>query len=86
MLYICLKKYSSIFSVVSVILVLFVATTAFLFYGLKMLSLADVFVVVNTEINAIAFYNFCAAWYIADIFCLYRAVKIYRQYVQINSN
>lgn len=84
MLYICLKKYSSIFSVVFVIVLVFGATTAFLLYGIKMLGIKNVFMVINTEINAAAFYSFCAVWYIADMFCTYRAIRTYMQYISIN--
>ena len=84
MLYVCLKNYASIFSVVSVMAVFFGATTAFLIYGMAMLKSGSTFVVVNTEINTWAFRHFVAAWYIADLFVSYRAIKQYRLYVQVN--
>ncbi len=84
MIGICLKKYSSIFSAGSTIVLLFGITTAFLVYGVFRLSGADTFIVVNTRINATAFYHFCTAWYIADFFCTYRIIRLYREYVEIN--
>ena len=85
MIYISLKKYSSMVSAASTILMLFGVTTAFLVYGFYMLSAADTFMVVNTKINALAFYHFCIAWYVADFFCTYRVVRLYREYVKINN-
>lgn len=85
MIYISLKKYSSMLSAVSTILLLFGLTTAFVLYGLSRLSVSGTFIVVNTEINAIAFYHFCLAWYAADLFCTYRVLRLYREYVKINS-
>lgn len=85
MIYISLKKYSSVFSAASTIMLLFTVTTAFLVYGLARLSSAETFIVVNTEINAWAFYHFCTAWYLADIFCSYRVIKLYRKYVTVNN-
>lgn len=85
MIYISLKKYSSLLSAASTILLLFGLTTAFVVYGLSRLSVSETFIVVNTGINAIAFYHFCIAWYIADLFCTYRVLRLYREYVRINS-
>jgi len=85
MIYISLKKYSSLFSVASTVLLLFGLTSAFLFYGIYRLSAAETFIVVNTSINAIAFYHFVTAWYVADFFCSYRAIKLYREYLEVNS-
>jgi len=84
MLYVSLKKYSSAFSVALVVAAFFGTTTAFLFYGINKLSYIEVFSIVNTEINGWAFYHMCAAWYIADLFVAYRAVRQYRLYVKVN--
>ncbi|HPS57552.1 MAG TPA: hypothetical protein PK514_05545 [Spirochaetota bacterium] len=85
MIYISLKKYSSMISAASTILLLFGLTTAFFLYGLSMLSEGETFIVVNTRINALAFYHFCVTWYVADLFCTYRVLRLYREYVKINS-
>ena len=85
MIYISLKKYSSLFSVASTVLLLFGLTSAFLFYGIYRLSVSETFIVVNTSINAISFYHFVTVWYIADFFCSYRAIKLYREYLEVNS-
>ena len=84
MIYISLKKYTNLFSAVSVILLLFSLTISFFVYGLNMLSAGETFVVVNTEINATAFYHFCIAWFVGDFFCTYRVIRLYREYVRIN--
>jgi hypothetical protein len=84
MIYICLKKYASLLSAAFTIFLLFAMTTAFLLYGLRMLSGADTFVVVNTDMDALSFCHFCIAWYIADLFCTYRVIRIYRMYVRVN--
>lgn len=85
MLYVCLKKYSSIFSVAFVVAVFFGATTAFLLYGVGMFKNGSTFMMINTEINSWGFWHFVAAWYIADMFVTYRAVQQYRMYVKVNS-
>lgn len=85
MLYVCLKKYSNLFSVVGVISGLLAATTVFLVYGFGKLQAGPTFIVVNTEINSFMFWHFCAAWYIADLFCAYRAIRLYREYVKVNA-
>jgi len=85
MIYISLKKYTGLFSAAFTIFLLFATTIVFLVYGLYMLSDADTFMVVNTRINALSFYHFCIAWYVADLFCAYRVVRIYKEYVRVNS-
>ncbi len=85
LIYACLAKYGSIFKVVLMITAIFGMTAAFLFYGINMLSLSDIFTIAGTEINLVSFIHVCVVWTGADVICAFKIMKNYRYYLEVNS-
>ena len=85
LIYACLTKYGNMGKVALISAVICGMTAGFIYYGLKSLASSDVFTVVGTEINSVFFIHVCAVWIAADLICIYKIIKNYRYYLEINS-
>ncbi|HNX24051.1 MAG TPA: hypothetical protein PKG60_08360 [Spirochaetota bacterium] len=85
LLYAVLTKYSSMHKVILMTVFVLSMTTAFLIYGINVFKGSDTFVLLNTEMNLTVFVYACIIWFAADILVIFKIVKNYRKYIEVNS-
>lgn len=85
LVYACLATYRSVFPVVLTLAIIFGMTAAFLVYGLYRMDSRGLFVILDTEINRMAFIHVCAVWFASDIVCARLVIKKYRDYLALNA-
>lgn len=85
LLYASLSKYSNIFKVLLMGLLISGMTSAFIVYGIHIFRITNVFYILNTDLDLPTFINACAIWIAADIIVFFKIIKNYRIYVAVNS-
>ncbi len=85
MLYASLTKYGSIYKILFMITVITSMTTAFFIYGIMVFDKSDLFEILNTGMNMTTFIYVCIIWFAADIIVIFKIIKNYRKYLDVNS-
>ncbi len=85
LLYATLTKYPGIYKVIVMTALVTGMTAAFAIYGLTVFNTADSWVILNTQINKVTFIHACIVWSVADIIVIFKMIKNYRYYVEVNS-
>ncbi len=85
LLYATLTKYSSIYKVMFMALLVAGMTSLFLIYGITVFKSNDSFVILNTSMNKITFIHACIIWYAVDIIVFWKILKNHRKYKEVNS-
>jgi len=86
LLYASLSKYGSIYKVLLMTAVVSGMTAAFFIYGIGIFRESDIFVILDTQMNITAFVHACIIWFTADIIVIYKIIKNYRKYIEINAS
>lgn len=86
LLYASLSTYGNIFKVLLMTIAIFGMTSTFLVYGLDVFSRGDIFAILDTRMNKTLFVHACAIWFAADMLVLYRIIKSYMKYLEVNAD
>jgi hypothetical protein len=84
LIYATLTKYSNLFKVIFMSVIVLGITFAFLFYGLYFFGESDIIVIVRTKLNMKYFIHVCAIWFCADILVIIKIIMNYRKYLEVN--
>lgn len=84
LLYASLSTYNSIYKVLLMTAIVSGITAAFIVYGIGIFRKGDIFAILDTQMNKTVFIHACVIWFIADIIVIYKIVKNYRYYLEIN--
>lgn len=85
LLYATLTKYGSIYKVLFMTAVITAMTAAFTIYGLGIFDTAESWVILNTQMNRATFIHACIIWSAADLIVIFKMIKNYRYYIEVNS-
>lgn len=85
LLYATLTKYSGINKVIFMTAVITGMTAAFATYGFSVFETADSWVILNTQMNRATFIHAVIIWSAADIIVIFKMIKNYRYYIEVNS-
>lgn len=85
LLYALLTKYSSMHKVLFMILLVSGMTFSFLVFGLSMFSRNSIISILDTEMDMMVFIHVCIVWFAADALVIYRILKQYHKYLDVNS-
>ncbi|PKL17357.1 MAG: hypothetical protein CVV49_11530 [Spirochaetae bacterium HGW-Spirochaetae-5] len=85
LLYATLTKYSGINKVIFMTAIITGMTAAFAIYGLTVFKTADSWIILNTQMNRATFIHACIIWSAADLIVIFKMIKNYRYYIEVNS-